>query len=129
MASLEASGPNAGQNEFWNGPAGDSWTTFIESQDRMLHPLGGAAMAAAEIAPGHSIIDIGCGCGPPPSNWRAAPARRAMCSASIYPRRCWNAPASGRQPKKTVRSICKTAMRLLINSHHNPSTGSFRVLA
>lgn len=63
MASLEASGPNAGQIEFWNGPAGDSWTTFMESQDRMLHPLGGAAMAAAEIAPGHSIIDIGCGCG------------------------------------------------------------------
>lgn len=63
MASLVASGPNAGQIEFWNGPAGDSWTAFMESQDRMLHPLGAAAMAACQIAPGQSIVDIGCGCG------------------------------------------------------------------
>jgi len=29
----------------------------------MLGPLGDAAMAAAGIAPGHRVIDIGCGCG------------------------------------------------------------------
>jgi SAM-dependent methyltransferase len=63
MARLEASGPNAGQIEFWNGPTGDRWVDFQESQDRMLGPLGEAAMAAAEIAPGHHVIDIGCGCG------------------------------------------------------------------
>lgn len=63
MTRLEASGPNAGQIEFWNGPAGDNWTEFMDSQDRMLGPLGEAAMAAAKISPGHRIIDIGCGCG------------------------------------------------------------------
>lgn len=63
MANLEASGPNAGQIEFWNGPAGDSWTAFMESQDRMLGPLGETAMDAADIAAGHRVIDIGCGCG------------------------------------------------------------------
>jgi len=63
IANLEASGPNAGQIEFWNGPAGDSWTEFMDSQDRMLGPLGETAMAAAKITLGHRIIDIGCGCG------------------------------------------------------------------
>lgn len=63
MASLEANGPNAQQIEFWNGPAGDSWTAFMESQDRMLGPLGETAMDAADIASNHRVIDIGCGCG------------------------------------------------------------------
>lgn len=63
MARLEADGPNARQIEFWNGPAGDSWTEFMDIQDRMLGPLGETAMAAADIASGHRIIDIGCGCG------------------------------------------------------------------
>ena len=63
MTRLEASGPNAGQIEFWNSPAGNRWVDFQESQDRMLGPLGEAAMVAAGIAPGHRVIDIGCGCG------------------------------------------------------------------
>ncbi len=63
MTRLAADGPNAGQIEFWNSPVGDRWTEFMESQDRMLGPLGEAAMAAAQISPGDHIIDIGCGCG------------------------------------------------------------------
>ena len=63
MARLEASGSNAGQIEYWNSPVGDRWVDIQESQDRMLGPLGETAMAAAEIAPGHHVIDIGCGCG------------------------------------------------------------------
>lgn len=63
MARLRAEGPNADQIEFWNSPAGDRWTELMESQDRMLGPLGDLAMEAADIMPGHRIIDIGCGCG------------------------------------------------------------------
>ena len=63
MTRLAAAGLNAKQIEFWNGPAGDSWTEFMDSQDRMLGPLGEAAMAAADLATGHHVIDIGCGCG------------------------------------------------------------------
>jgi len=63
VARLAASGPNAGQIEFWNGPNADRWLGFMESQDRMLAPLGAAAMDAATIAPGQRIVDIGCGCG------------------------------------------------------------------
>jgi SAM-dependent methyltransferase len=63
MARLAADGLNAKQIEFWNGPAGDSWTEFMDSQDRMLGPLGETAMAAADLSTGHRVIDIGCGCG------------------------------------------------------------------
>ncbi len=63
MSRLKPDGLNAKQIEFWNGPAGDSWTEFMDSQDRMLGPLGEAAMAAANLASGHRVIDIGCGCG------------------------------------------------------------------
>ena len=63
MTRLAADGLNAKQIEFWNGPASDSWTEFMDSQDRMLGPLGEAAMTAADLATGHHVIDIGCGCG------------------------------------------------------------------
>ena len=63
MAPLATDGLNAKQIEFWNGPAGDSWTEFMDSQDQMLGPLGEAAMATADISSGHHVIDIGCGCG------------------------------------------------------------------
>lgn len=63
MTRLAADGLNAKQIEFWNGPASDSWTEFMDSQDRMLGPLGEVAMAAANLTIGHHVIDIGCGCG------------------------------------------------------------------
>ena len=63
MARLAATGPNEAQIEFWNSPVGDKWVALQENQDRMLAPLGEAAMAAADIAPGHRVIDIGCGSG------------------------------------------------------------------
>ncbi|MDH3737567.1 MAG: methyltransferase domain-containing protein [Alphaproteobacteria bacterium] len=63
MTRLNADGPNAKQIDFWNGPAGDSWTDLMDSQDRMLGPLGEAAMAATDISSGQRVVDIGCGCG------------------------------------------------------------------
>ncbi len=63
MANLDTCGPNAEQIEYWNSPVGDRWVEYQESQDRMLGPLGDAAMAATELAPGQRVIDIGCGCG------------------------------------------------------------------
>ena len=60
---VEPSHPNAGQVAFWNGPVADRWTAFQEAQDITLGPLGERAMAAAELAPGHRVLDVGCGCG------------------------------------------------------------------
>ena len=63
VSRLEPVGVNAPQIEYWNGPAGDKWATFADSQDAILESLGSAAMHACGIHPGHAVIDIGCGSG------------------------------------------------------------------
>ena len=63
MRHLEATGANAPQIEYWNGPAGDRWAKLADSQDIMLEALGSAAIAACDIQPGHAVLDIGCGSG------------------------------------------------------------------
>lgn len=63
MNRLEATGVNASQIEYWNGPAGDKWARLADAQDRMLGGLGSAAMEACDIQPGHSVLDVGCGSG------------------------------------------------------------------
>jgi SAM-dependent methyltransferase len=63
MATIEATGANAGMIEFWNSTAGDRWTSLQEVMDPTLAPLGEAAMDALSIASGDRVIEIGCGCG------------------------------------------------------------------
>lgn len=60
---VEASGPNAKEIAYWNGPNGRKWVRFQESMDRMLEPLGRQAMDTAGIGAGQSVLDVGCGCG------------------------------------------------------------------
>lgn len=62
MTRLAATGPNSAQIEYWNNVVGDRWTARLDRQDKMLAPLGEAAMAAADIGAGQRVIDIGCGC-------------------------------------------------------------------
>lgn len=47
----------------WTGASGDNWVLHQQRLDLMLEAFGDAAMAAAEIAPGEHILDIGCGAG------------------------------------------------------------------
>jgi len=63
MERLEASGVNAPQIEYWNGPAGDKWARLADSQDIMLETLGSAAMGACDIQSGHTVLDVGCDSG------------------------------------------------------------------
>jgi len=60
---IAATGPNADQIEFWNGDAAERWVELGAQLDAMLQPLGAAAMDRAAPAPGHKVLDVGCGCG------------------------------------------------------------------
>jgi SAM-dependent methyltransferase len=54
---------NAGEIQRWNGALGKIWAARQDDFDKVIGPLGAAAMDAAAIKPGERIIDIGCGCG------------------------------------------------------------------
>jgi SAM-dependent methyltransferase len=54
---------NAGQIDYWNATAGQTWVEFQAQLDRQLEPLGEAGMQVLAPAPGERILDIGCGCG------------------------------------------------------------------
>jgi SAM-dependent methyltransferase len=47
----------------WNGVEGQAWVAYQPHYDAMLGPLGDRALDAAGLAPGASVLDVGCGCG------------------------------------------------------------------
>ena len=95
---------NADQIAYWNGPDGQRWT---DRQADAGHAAGAghaSLIDRAAGAPGERIIDVGCGCGGTTHRARAdAWRRRAMCSASTSPGRCWR--ARGRSRPRGCRSI------------------------
>jgi ubiquinone/menaquinone biosynthesis C-methylase UbiE len=60
---LEPAGANAEQIEQWNGEIARNWTAMQETMDALLAPLTGQLLAAARVAPGERVLDLGCGCG------------------------------------------------------------------
>ena len=54
---------NQEQIDNWNGRTGEQWVRYQDELDRVLEPLGLAAMARAQLASGERVFDIGCGCG------------------------------------------------------------------
>ncbi|MBI3785753.1 MAG: class I SAM-dependent methyltransferase [Deltaproteobacteria bacterium] len=60
--TIEASGPNAQQIEYWN-QNGSRWVNLQDLIDPQIRPLGLQAMDAARITTGETILDVGCGCG------------------------------------------------------------------
>lgn len=51
------------QIAYWNGPGGAKWVAQQAATDIMLAPVAEALIAHANVPPGGTIIDIGCGCG------------------------------------------------------------------
>lgn len=61
--SSDAKAPNEEQRAFWNEAGAERWVEGHEELDERLHPFGVAAIDAARVQPGETVLDIGCGCG------------------------------------------------------------------
>jgi SAM-dependent methyltransferase len=51
------------QAEYWNSEAGARWVRTQPIMDALLAAHGESALAAARLAPGDTVLDVGCGCG------------------------------------------------------------------
>jgi SAM-dependent methyltransferase len=51
------------QIEYWNGRGGENWVSQQAQTDLMLAPVSDILLAHAGIAPGTTVLDLGCGCG------------------------------------------------------------------
>jgi SAM-dependent methyltransferase len=60
---MEETRANNEQIEFWDGAAGDLWVRNEQLLDGQLAPFAEASVDVAQLAPGHTVLDIGCGCG------------------------------------------------------------------
>lgn len=58
-----AAGPNAAQVEYWNQVAGPKWVGLGSAIDRRVARIHELLLAAADLRPGQSVLDVGCGPG------------------------------------------------------------------
>ncbi len=73
--------PNQEQIKFWNSEGGAQWVENQEMMDRNLEVFVTSLLKRANIKPGMSILDIGCGCGG--STFKALEAGASLTGVDI----------------------------------------------
>ncbi|NKY44019.1 class I SAM-dependent methyltransferase [Nocardia cerradoensis] len=70
---------NTAQSEAWNGYEGEHWADHADRYDAVNSGINEPLLAAAKIAPGDRVLDIGCGNG----QLTRAAARRAASATGV----------------------------------------------
>jgi SAM-dependent methyltransferase len=52
------------QRQDWAGDMGSKWHRYHAQFEAMIEPIGNAVIERAQLSPGESVVDIGCGTGP-----------------------------------------------------------------
>ncbi|MFN2427673.1 MAG: class I SAM-dependent methyltransferase [Candidatus Binatia bacterium] len=79
MTDTPATAANLEQITFWNDVGGPKWVRYQSLLDRQLDAIGKLTMDAANLRPGESLLDVGCGCG----STSLELARRVGASGSV----------------------------------------------
>ncbi|MBF4999832.1 class I SAM-dependent methyltransferase [Nocardia sp. BSTN01] len=70
---------NTAQSEAWNGYEGEHWAGHADRYDAVNSGINEPLLAAAQVAPGDRVLDIGCGNG----QLTRAAARRAASATGV----------------------------------------------
>jgi SAM-dependent methyltransferase len=54
---------DAGDDQGWNGPLAEHWAAHVHRYEAAYRHLTPELLAAAQIEPSHSVLDVGCGSG------------------------------------------------------------------
>lgn len=54
---------NRSEYEDWNGEDGRRWVADADRRDRLLAAVAQELLSDADVQPGESVVDVGCGCG------------------------------------------------------------------
>lgn len=55
--------PDTGDDQGWNGPLAEHWAAHVYRHEAACRHLTPQLLAAAQIAPEHAVLDVGCGGG------------------------------------------------------------------
>ncbi len=127
MSTTPPEKANADQIDYWNGEAGQGWVDRNAAMELTLGPFGDAAMEAAQVRSGESVLDIGCGCADTSFSLlqQASPGGRVLGVDISAPMLAAAAERASRLPAESRDSI---AFELADASQHDFTGAGFDVL-